>query len=165
MSASMTRTAAATTTIAKIAYVTRKLQADFLAILDTYTYDGFTESYAREIIDDIRVLLHPEVLDRISFIWLQKGNNRVLDTFRYSVVEGEAASSNDRSGGIPYRADLANANFKVRLNYNKRWEKMDQSEKNSIYEGLKADWGQFLTWITATGLGLPNALIPRMDTD
>ena len=140
MSASYTRTAAATTTIAKIAYVTRKMQADFLAILDTYTYDGYSESYAREIVEDIRRLLDEEVLETISFVWTQKWSNRVLDTLRYSVVTGEATSDNDRSGGISYRSVLAEADFRVRLNYNQRWKNMSQSERNSISADLNITW-------------------------
>ena len=140
MSASTTRTAAATTTIAKIAYVTRKMQADFLAILDTYTYDGYSESYAREIIEDIRRLLDEEVLEYISFVWTRKGTNVVLDTFRYSVVTGEAITSNDRSGGISYRSELANAHFTVRLDYNQRWQNMSSSERNSVSEDLNITW-------------------------
>ena len=140
MSASTTRTAAATTTIAKIAYVTRKMQADFLGILDTYTYDGYSESYAREIIEDIRNLLDEEVLESISFVWTRQYTNTVLDSFRYSVVTGEATTNNDRSGGVSYRSDLANADFKVRLTYNQRWVNMSQSERNSIYKNLKTDW-------------------------
>lgn len=141
MSASTTRTAAATTTIAKIAYVTRKMQADFLAILDTYTYDGYSESYAREIIEDIRSLLDEEVLESISFVWTRQYTNTVLDSFRYSVVTGEATNNNDRSGGVSYRSDLANADFKVRLTYNQRWANMSQSERNSISVDLNVTWG------------------------
>jgi hypothetical protein len=140
MSASSTRTASATTTIAKIAYVTRKMQADFLAIVDTYTYPGYSESDAREIIEDIRILLDEEVLESVSFVWTRKFTNTVVDTFRYSVVTGEATTNNDRSGGVSFRSDLANADFRVRLNYNQRWTDMDNSERNSIYKSLNTDW-------------------------
>lgn len=140
MSASYTRTAAATTTVAKIAYVTRKMQADFLAILDTYTYDGYSEEYALKIVEDIRTLLDEEVLDVVSFVWTQKRSNRVLDTFRYSVVTGEVASTNDRSGGVEYYSELADADFRVRLTYNQRWKNMDQSERNLISKKLITDW-------------------------
>ena len=150
MSASTTRTAAATTTIAKIAYVTRKMQADFLAILDTYTYDGYSESYAREIIEDIRNLLDEEVLESISFVWTRQYTNTVLDSFRYSVITGEATTNNDRSGGVSYRSDLANADFKVRLTYNQRWVNMSQSERNSISVDLN------ITWVTAGSLNYSN---------
>lgn len=140
MSSSSTRTAAATTTVAKIAYVTRKMQADFLAILDTYTYDGYSESYALEIVEDIRRLLDEEVLDAVSFVWTQKWSNRVLDTFRYSVVTGNVASTNDRSGGVGYYSELAEADFKVRLTYNQRWIDIGQSERNSISKDLNIAW-------------------------
>ncbi len=140
MSASSTRTAAATSTVAKIAYVTRKIQADFLAILDTYTYDGYSESYALEIVEDIRRLLDEEVLDSISFLWTQKGSNRVLDTFRYSVVTGNVSSKNDRSGGVGYYSELAEAYFRVRLTYNQRWTDIGQSEQNSISADLNINW-------------------------
>jgi Bacterial HORMA domain family 1 len=146
MSASYTRTAAATTTVAKIAYITRKMQADFLAILDTYTYDGYSESYALEIVEDIRKLLDEEVLDTISFVWTRKLSNRVLDTFRYSVVTGEAVTTNDRSGGVAYHSELALADFRVRLNYNQRWKSMSQSERDLISEDLN------ITWVSANQL-------------
>ena len=146
MSASNTRTAAATTTVAKIAYITRKMQADFLAILDTYTYDGYSESYALEIVEDIRRLLDEEVLDTISFVWTRKLSNRVLDTFRYSVVTGEAVTTNDRSGGVAYYSELAQADFRVRLNYNQRWKNLSQSERNSISADLN------ITWVSANQL-------------
>lgn len=140
MSASYTRTAAATTTVAKIAYVTRKMQADFLAILDTYTYDGYSEDYALKIVEDIRTLLDEEVLDTVSFVWTQKRSNSVLDTFRYSVVTGEVASTNDRSGGVEYYSKLAEADFQVRLTYNQRWKDMNQSERDLISEDLNIGW-------------------------
>ncbi len=117
------------------------MQADFLAILDTYTYDGYSESYAREIIEDIRNLLDEEVLESISFVWTRQYTNTVLDSFRYSVVTGEATANNDRSGGVSYRSDLANADFKVRLTYNQRWVNMSQFERNSISVVLNITWG------------------------
>lgn len=140
MSSSSTRTAAATTTVAKIAYVTRKMQADFLAILDTYTYDGYSESYALKIVEDIRSLLDEEVLDVVEFVWTQKWSNQVLDTFRYSVVTGNVASTNDRSGGVGYYSELAEADFTVRLTYNQRWKNMSQSERNIISKDLNVTW-------------------------
>lgn len=150
MSASTTRSASATSTIAKIAYVTRKMQADFLAILDTYTYEGYSETYAREIIEDIRRLLDEEVLEYISFVWTRKGTNIVLDTFRYSILTGEAITSNDRSGGVPFLSELANAHFTVRLDYNQRWQNMSSSEKVSVSEDLN------ISWVSAGSLNYSN---------
>ena len=59
--ATSTRTASATSTVTKIVYVTRKVQADFLAILETYGY--FSEAYAQNIIHDVRVFLDEEVIE------------------------------------------------------------------------------------------------------
>lgn len=80
------------------------------------------------------------MLDEIAFVWTRKGSTSVLDSFRYSVVTGVASSDNDRSGGISYRSELANAHFEVRITLNQRWEDMDQSEQNSISEGLNKTW-------------------------
>lgn len=139
MTGTFTRTATATSSVAKIAAVTRKVQADFLAILDSYGY--FTEDYARKIISDVRHFLDEEVIDKVSFIWTTKYSNRVIETYRYSVVTGGDDMANDRSGGIPYRPDLANADFEVLITYNSRWTNMNTDDRAEVRAGLLLNWG------------------------
>jgi len=57
-----------------------------LAIHDTYGH--FSESYARELISDLRVLLDEEVLSVVHFIWTKPGTSDVLDAIRYRVISG-----------------------------------------------------------------------------
>ena len=139
MTGTSTRTATSTSSVAKIAAVTRKVQADFLAILDSYDY--FTEDNARKIIADVRHFLDEEVIDTVSFIWTAKYSNRVIDTYRYLVITGGGDMANDRSGGIPYRAELANADFKILINFNSRWSNMSQDARNDVLTALVSDWG------------------------
>ena len=62
-----TRTATQTSSLTKVVYVTRKVQADFLAIIDTYNY--FDEDYARKLIADVRTFLDEYVIDAVKFVW------------------------------------------------------------------------------------------------
>ena len=64
-----TRSASATetSTLTKVVYVTRKVQADLFNIVDTY--NQITQNYAEKLIHDLRILLDEEVLDRIEFLW------------------------------------------------------------------------------------------------
>lgn len=138
MALSSTRTASFTSTATKVMYVTRKVQADFLAILDTYGY--FQESYAQDIIADVRVFLDEEVIDHVKFIWLRAGCTHVLEELEYSVIMGSQGLADDRPGGITYRPELAQANFRVRVIYNKRWQAMDKDERASIRSRLRLTW-------------------------
>ena len=45
----------------------RKVQADFLAILDTYDY--FSEDFACRLVADVRTLLDEGVVDAVKFVW------------------------------------------------------------------------------------------------
>lgn len=139
MTGTSTRTTSYTSSVAKIAAVTRKVQADFLAILDSYNY--FAESYAQKIIADLRHFLDEEVIDQISFIWTSKYSDTVIDVYRYSVVTGEVTMANDRSGNIPYRSELANADFEVVITYNSRWANMNQAARDDVKAGLTLSWG------------------------
>ncbi|SRR6266568_1400211 len=137
--ATSTRTATVTSTITKIIYITRKVQADFLAILETYGY--FSEDYAQQLIHDVRVFLDEEVIDHIRFVWTRPGSTYVLEELNYTVVAGGVEMADDHSGGIRYQAALANASFHVRVTYNKRWKNLPEYEKSTIREGLDLSWG------------------------
>jgi len=134
-----TRTATATSTVTKIVYVTRKVQADFLAILDTYRY--FPEDYAQDLIHDVRVFLDEEVIDHVRFVWTRPSSTYVLEELYYTVVEGGVELADDHSGGIRYQAALAKASFHVRVTYNTRWKDMAEREKRAIRENLDLNWG------------------------
>ncbi len=134
-----TRTATATSTVTKIVYVTRKVQADFLAILETYGY--FQEDYAQRLIHDVRVFFDEEVIDHIRFVWTRSSSAYVLEELNYTVVAGGVKLVDDHSGGIRYQTALANASFDVRVTYNTRWKDLAKDEKNSIREGLDLNWG------------------------
>src|SRR6266849_4887857 len=137
--ATSTRTATATSTVTKIVYVTRKVQADFLAILDTYRY--FPEDYAHHLIHDVRVFLDEEVIDHIRFVWTRPSSTYVLEELNYTVVAGGVKLADDHSGGIRYQAALAKASFDVRVTYNRRWKDLAEEEKSSIREDLDLNWG------------------------
>ena len=139
MSATGTRTGTHTTTYSKIIYVTRKVQADFLAILDTYGY--FSEDVARKVVSDIRVLLDEEVIDQLQFTWRQPGSKRVLEELRYAVILGVAVLMDDRSGGIQYRPELAAADFVVQVRYNQRWLSIGSVGRDTVRKDLKCPWG------------------------
>src|SRR5260370_25773033 len=137
--ATSTRTATTTSTVTKIVYVTRKVQADFLAILDTYRY--FPEDYAQHLIHDVRVFLDEEVIDHIRFVWTRPSSTYVLEELNYTVVASGVKLADDHSGGIRYQAALAKASFDVRVTYNRRWKDLAEDEKSRIREGLDLNWG------------------------
>lgn len=139
MSATGTRMATQTSTVPKIVYVTRKVQADFLAILDTYGY--FAETYARQVINDVRVFLDEEVVERVKFVWTRPGSSQVLEELTYTVVAGGVGLADDRPGGIRYRSELATADFHVRVNYNSRWDALPEAERTTIRQALSLKWG------------------------
>jgi HORMA domain-containing protein len=139
MSATASRLATSTTPHTAVLHITRKVQADLLAIGDTYDY--FTEEYTQDVIHDLRTFIDEEVLDQIKFIWTKPGTNQVLDALRYVVLDGVAGLADDRPGGIRYDPVLATADFHVRVNYNSRWTKMDVGERKSIRSQLTLAWG------------------------
>src|SRR5687768_13488656 len=116
MSATQTRTGTASTTFTNVVKVTRKVQADFLAVLDTYGY--FSEDYAVKLIKDVRVLLDEEVIDWVKFTWSSAGTGVVLDELRYRVITGGYGLADDRAGGITYDPKLVGADFAVLVTYN-----------------------------------------------
>ncbi len=139
MTSTTTRAATQTSTLTKIIYVTQKVQADFIAILDTYGY--FTLDYARSVIHDVRVLLDEEVIDRVKFVWTVPSSGRVMDEFEYVVIAAGIGQVDDRAGGVRYRPELATADFQVRVVYNDRWVKLAEDQKAAIREDLVLPWG------------------------
>ena len=130
MASTLTRTLTETTSFPKIVYVTRKVQADFLAILETYGY--FSEDYAHRLITDVRTLLDEEVIDRVNFVWTAVESTRVIEAFSYEVILNGLGLADDRSGGIRHNSDLAGAEFHVRVFYNERWRTMEEDERRQI---------------------------------
>jgi HORMA domain-containing protein len=139
MSATLSRSATGTTPYTSVVHITRKVQADLLAIGDTYEY--FTEKYAQDVIHDVRVFIDEEVIEKVEFVWQKASTNEVLDALRYIVINGVAGLADDRPGGIKYDAALASTDFHVRVYYNSRWTRMGESERNSVREGLTLRWG------------------------
>ena len=132
-----TRTAPQTNSLTKslaIVYVTRKVQADFLAIMDTYGY--FSEDYARKIIADVRTFLDEDVIDTVKFVWKEAGTNNVLEELCYVVISGGIGLADDRPGGIKYNAALKNADFTVYVTYNDRWKKMNNQQQQAVRDAL-----------------------------
>ncbi len=134
-----TRTTTQTSTLTKVVYVTRKVKADLLAILDTYGY--FSESYAQDVIHDVRVFLDEEVIDRVKFVWTRPGSTYVLEELEYQVVSGDVGLADDRAGGIKYRYDLGGADFHVRITYNSRWKSIGAQGQAEIRSDLSLKWG------------------------
>jgi Bacterial HORMA domain family 1 len=139
MSASYTRANTQTSTLTRVIYVTRKVQADLLTVLDHYHY--FSENYAQEIIHDIRVYIDEEVISHVKFIWITSGTSLVLEELDYYVISNGIGLADDRSGGIRFRSELSKASFQVRITYNDRWHKMPEAEKKEIRASLKLTWG------------------------
>ncbi len=139
MTMTLTRTGAATTTYERIEYVTRKVRADLFAIVDSYRY--FDERRATNLIADVRTFLDEEVLDRVQFVWLRRGTQVVLEEFRYVVLADGSGCVDARSGGVPYRPELASADFRVQVTYSDRWTRLSDAEREAIRKRLVLSWG------------------------
>lgn len=139
MSVSYTRANTQTSTLTNVIYVTRKVQADLLAVLDHYQY--FSQDYAQKIIHDIRIYIDEEIISRVKFSWVKSGTSIVLEELDYYVISNEISLSDDRSGGIRFRSELSKASFQVRITYNDRWHKMAEDEKKIIIESFNLPWG------------------------
>jgi hypothetical protein len=139
MTASYTRSNVQTNTLSKVIYVTRKVQADLLTILDHYSY--FSEDYIQDLIHDIRIFIDEEVISRFKFVWTKPDSSFVLEELDYFVIFNRVALADDRSGNIVFRLALVKANFRVQITYNERWQKMSEVEKKSIRDTLKLTWG------------------------
>jgi hypothetical protein len=139
MSTSTTRSGTQSSTLSNVIKVTRKVQADVLTIHDTYGH--FSESYAKELIGDLRVLLDEEVISYVQFIWTKPKTNEVIDGILYRVITGGTALSDDNPGGIKYNPLLTNAEFMMRLTWNERWKKMSSAEQDAVRSQLSPGWG------------------------
>lgn len=135
----VTRSATQSSSFTKIVYVTRKVQADFLAIMDTYGY--FSEGYAKKLIEDVRTFLDEDVINKVKFIWKETGTSDVLEEIRYTVISGGIGLADDRPGGITYNKALKEADFTVRVTYNDRWDNMDEQQRRVVRDTLRLSWG------------------------
>ena len=139
MTFSQTRTSSTTATWARVKYVTRKVQADLLGILDTYGY--YSEEYGLKLIRDLRVLLDEEVISRVAFVWYKNGTNEVLHALSYTVIASDALAD-DETGDIPYYSSLSAsaASFTVVITRSQRWKNMQEYSKNRVREKLELNW-------------------------
>lgn len=139
MATTQTRTATQTSTLTKVVYVTRKVQADLFAIVDTYSQ--ITQEYARKLIHDLRLFLDEEVIERIELVWTKPGTNAVVGAYAYEVIAAGIGLADDRVGGIRYDGALAGAAFAVRITRNARWAGMTLDERSAIEAGCELRWG------------------------
>lgn len=139
-SQTMTRSASATqtSTLTKVVYVTRKVQADLFNIVDTY--NQITQDYAEKLIHDLRILLDEEVLDRIEFLWTYRSTEIVLGAYAYKVIGDGIGLADDRAGGIRYDAVLQSCDFSVRIFRNAHWRQMSTASKQSITDQCDLNW-------------------------
>lgn len=139
MATTQTRTATQTSTLSRVLYVTRKVQADLFALVETYRQ--VTEEYAKNLIHDLRILLDEEAIDQIRFVWTVPGTNMVIGAYSYKVIASGVGLADDRSGGIGYNAALQQAEFKVRVDYTARWNNMSATERASVTKDFALPWG------------------------
>lgn len=139
MSSTQTRSASQTSSYVKVVYVTRKVQADLFQLAETY--GQMTESYAQDLIHDLRIYLDEEVLDQITFLWTRPGTNQVVGAYTYKVLSGGVGLVDDRSGGIRYDPTLQASVFGVRIIHNARWYGMSEAEQNEVESGMRLPWG------------------------
>jgi hypothetical protein len=138
MSATQTRAGTQTGTLSKIVYVARKIEADLLAIIDTYGYGS--EPWAIDVMHDVRVLLDEEVIEKVYLAWTRRGTSEVLDAYAYRVIIGGLGLADDRSGNIRYRPELVGADFQFRVDYKPRWWQLAPADKADIQGRLRLRW-------------------------
>jgi hypothetical protein len=138
VSATQTRAGTQTGTLSKIVYVARKVEADLLAIIDTYGYGS--EQWAINVMHDVRVLMDEEVIEKVYLAWTRRGTNEVLDAYSYRVIIGGLGLADDRSGNIRYRPELVGAEFHFRVDYKPRWWQLSAADKADIQERLTLTW-------------------------
>lgn len=138
MSSTQTRAATQTGTLSRIVYVARKVEADLLAIIDTYGCAN--EQWAIDVMDDVRVLMDEEVIERVYLVWTRPGTNDVLDAYSYRVIFGGFGLADDRSGNIRYRPELVGATFNFRVDYKQRWWDLEPADKAEIQRRLTLTW-------------------------
>jgi hypothetical protein len=139
LTTTQTRTATQTSTLTRVVYVTRKVQADLFALVDTYSQ--ITSEYARKLIHDLRLLLDEEVINRIELVWTKPGTNEVLGAYVYEVIAAGIGLADDRAGGIRYDGALASAAFAVRITRNSRWAGMTDTQRGAIEAQCELRWG------------------------
>ena len=139
MTTTRTRAATQTSTNTKIVLVARKVQADFLAVLDTYGY--FSLDWGAKVMNDVRDLMAEEVIDEVYLVWTRPGSNVVLDAFRYRIILAGIGEADARSGNIRYKPELADANFNLRVEYNSRWRELGEEGRQEVRERLQLPWG------------------------
>jgi len=139
MSATQTREASRTTAFTNIVYVARKIEADLLAIIDTY--GCFTENWGTSVMHDVRILMDEEVIEKVILVWTANGSAEVLDAYSYRVIIGGFGLADDRSGNIRYRRELVGATFNLRVEYKQRWWNMSDEDKADIKRRLTLTWG------------------------
>jgi hypothetical protein len=125
--------------LTKVVYVTRKVQADLFALVDTY--GQISESFAEQLIHDLRLLLDEEVLDKIRLLWTKAGSNQVVGAYSYQVIAAGIGLADDRSGNIRYDVTLQIAEFSIRIYYNDRWNDLSEQERRVIHSGCQLMWG------------------------
>jgi hypothetical protein len=123
----------------KVVYVTRKVQADLFALVDTY--GQMTEDYAQKLIHDLRLLLDEEIIDRIDFLWTWAGTNQVVGAYSYRVIAAGMGLVDDRSGGIRYDPALQESKFAVRIYHNTRWYQLTDEDREAIGTQCWLPWG------------------------
>lgn len=139
MSSTQTREASQTNAYTNIVYVARKVEADLLAIIDTY--GCASEKWGIDVMHDIRVLMDEEVIEKVKLIWTVNGSTEVLDAYSYQVIVGGLGLADDRSGNIRYRRELVGASFTLRVEYKQRWSDLSAIEKADIQARLTLSWG------------------------
>ena len=138
MSATQTRAASQSGTLSRIDYVARKIEADLLAIIDTYACG--TERWATNVMHDVRILMDEEVIEKVYLAWTRPGSTEVLDAYSYRVITGGLGLVDDRSGNIRYRHDLDGAEFHFRVEYKQRWWDMNPEDKKDVQDRLNLRW-------------------------
>lgn len=137
-SQTQTRTASATSTLSKVVYITRKVQADLFNLVDTYSQ--ITQDYAETLIHDFRILLDEEVIERIDLLWPYKYTNVVIGAYVYKVINAGSGLADDRAGGIRYDSVLENCDFGVRIYRNAHWSAMSDADRKAIADRCIIQW-------------------------
>lgn len=139
MTSSQTRTATQTSTYLRVIYVTRKLQADLFNIVDTY--GQISQTYATNLISDLRILMDEEVLEWVRLYWTKSNSSDVEFAYEYKVLDGVTGLVDDRSGGVRYRSNLCDYEFGVRICKSSRWYELTTAEQKEIEDRLHFPWG------------------------
>ncbi len=130
--------ATATSTLTKVVYVTRKVQADLFNLVDTY--GQISQDYAETLIHDMRLLLDEEVLEKIELVWTYKGTNLVAGAYVYKVITADIGLADDRAGGIRYDSILQSCDFDVRIYRNDHWRAMSDADRKAISDQCYIRW-------------------------